>query len=173
MSLLDSVQVYENFLEPDNLERIKFDINNAAWSTTGCTDDTEERAIRFLRQDTYEDNFYSVFLLNKIKKRTNKNLDWALQPFPYFNGQAFGQDASIHYDGLGKDEFTFLLYCTEKYEPSMGGFTLFKEGDEEVVVLPKYNRGVFFRGSLLHKAFTFSRVEHPLRVSLAFKLKLI
>ena len=111
MSLLDSIQVYENFLEPDNLERIKFDINNAAWSTTGCTDDTEERAIRFLRQDTYKDNFYSVFLLNKIKKRTNKNLDWALQPFPYFNGQAFGQDASIHYDGLGKDEFTFLSLC--------------------------------------------------------------
>ena len=174
MSLLNLLKIYDNFLEPEHLERIKFDISNSAWSTKGCTtDECTKQIIYFLRQDTPPDNFYSVFLLEKIKNTTNKNLTWALYNSPYFNGQVFGQDASIHYDSLKEDEFTFLLYCTENYDPAMGGFTLFKEDNNETLVVPKYNRGVFFPAKLLHKAFSFSQAWHPVRVSLAFKLKMI
>ena len=116
----------------------------------------EMNPIYCLRQNTYSDKFYSSFLLEKIKKITNQNLNFHPKECPYFNGQFFGQDGSIHYDIFEDDAFTFLLYCTEEYEPSMGGFTLFEENDKEIVVLPKYNRAVFFPGKLHHKAFSFS-----------------
>ena len=172
MSNLQSVKIFENFLEEEDLERIKFDLSQAIWSNGASSlSSAEEHDILFWRCDTPCDSFYTQHLLNKIEEVNNKEFVWLDMPGPYFNGQTFGQDASLHRDCDLEKGVTFLLYCTEKYKVEMGGFTLFKEEKNEIIITPKYNRAVFFPGSVEHKAFSFSRPWHPLRISLAFKLK--
>jgi hypothetical protein len=173
MTLLDRIQIYENFLDQEERERVTYDLSQPTWKGEASSLETQDcREIKFWRINTPSDSFYSQKLFNKIKKLSGKEFVWLSEPRPYFNGQTFSQDASLHKDALLEEAVTFLLYCTENYKPEMGGFTLFKERENEVIVVPKYNRGVLFPATLEHKAFSFSRPWHPLRVSLAFKLKL-
>lgn len=173
MALLDRIQIYENFLDEEESDRITYDLSLPTWNGSATSIETDDpQDIKFWRIDTPSDSFYSRRLLNKIEKLSGKEFVWLCEPRPYFNGQTFSQDASLHKDSSLDEAMTFLLYCTKNYKPEMGGFTLFKEEENEVIIAPKYNRGVLFPATLDHKAFSFSRPWHPLRVSLAFKLKL-
>ena len=67
---------------------------------------------------------------------------------------------------------TVILYITP-WKPAWGGFTHFMKSEKEhSVIAPLWGRMINFNSNIPHKAYSFSNQNCPMRITVAFKLKL-
>eukprot|EP00931_Biecheleriopsis_adriatica_P017504 TRINITY_DN12541_c0_g1_i1.p1 TRINITY_DN12541_c0_g1~~TRINITY_DN12541_c0_g1_i1.p1 ORF type:complete len:301 (-),score=49.72 TRINITY_DN12541_c0_g1_i1:37-897(-) len=89
----------------------------------------------------------------------------------YTNAVMFGDAAFVHRDATHDDHVTVIVYPNLEWASEFGGETLFYDEDGEIVeaVEPKPGRLVCFRGSILHKGSSPSRLFWGSRYTTAFK----
>jgi hypothetical protein len=90
----------------------------------------------------------------------------------YFNGMCHGQESQFHFDDIEDNAYTLLAYVLPTYNFLWGGQIVFIDKDEkDLSICPKPNRIIYFPSKIMHRAQSFTDNTAPMRVSLAFKLK--
>ena len=121
----------------------------------------------FLSKDLMDNEYYTSYLFNKIKKFFD--VDYKLVNV-YLNGYESLRHGSFHTD-LDADR-TVILYITP-WKPAWGGFTQFMISERDhTIVPPILGRLVNFRSDVLHKAYAYCNQSCPMRITAAFKLLL-
>lgn len=113
------------------------------------------------------DEFFSVYLLNKIKEATNENFDVERI---YFNGHNACSQGYPHTDTNKENGRTFLIYCNSVWDLSLGGSTSFMIDNEVESFFPYPRSGLYFKNNIIHMASPISKDFKGVRVTLAFKL---
>lgn len=184
------VNVFDNFLTYDELEKCNVLYSKPYWKF-GQLSDSSPIATPFWIMALDDDTFFTKDLLLKIESVTQKK--YTLQRV-YANGQTFGQDGTYHLDDESDESYTFCLFVnkqiTNETVDNIGGEFIFKipitvdkytssisdnstHIFSRVIVEPIYNRGILFPSNLLHKGVAFNRYNKGLRISIAWKLRLL
>jgi hypothetical protein len=183
----DRVNIFDNFLTYDELEKCSAAYSKPAWSF-GQISQTSPISTPFWMMTLDSEPFFTKDLLLKIENVTKKK--YALQRV-YANGQTFGQDGTYHQDDTSDESYTFCLFVnkqiTNETVDNIGGEFIFKipiaaqlpnatgglnHNFSRIVVEPIYNRGILFPSNVFHKGLAFNRYSKGLRISIAWKLKL-
>lgn len=176
--MTDKINIFDNFLTPDELEKCAEAVSRPAWKF-GQVSQSSPVSTPFWMMTLTDDAFFNTQLLSKIQSKTGKK--FTLQR-AYANGQTFGQDGTYHQDDSSDDTYTFCIYInkqiTNETVDNIGGEFVFKLSNSEtqfsrVMVEPIYNRGIFFKSNIFHKGLAFNRYNKGLRISVTWKLKLI
>ena len=171
---MDDIQVVDNFLSEEELQKAKSIIENTQWvyknhSATPAKQNMEKDTIfwyAFLDKNPF---FYEV-IFNKIRNTFKKNFKITTI---HTNGQTYGQDGDFHQDYLEENAYTCLIYfsdITEQNINNVGGYTLIKTQNGTVCIEPFLNRLLIFKSKLYHKGMAPLRGSNILRVSVAFRL---
>ena len=184
------VNVFDNFLTYDELEKCNVLYSKPYWKF-GQLSDSSPIATPFWIMALDDDTFFTKDLLLKIESVTQKK--HTLQQV-YANRQTFGQDGTYHLDEESDESYTFCLFVnkqiTNETIDNIGGEFIFKipitvdkytssisdnstHIFSRVIVEPIYNRGILFPSNLLHKGVAFNRYNKGLRISIAWKLRLL
>ncbi len=180
---LKDVKIIDNFFSPETYARIvdyvdrtytfvpPEDQSPTHWQPGHKSSGDLGTVSWFWHNQISDIKLFNTDVLEEIKKTLN--LDFDLDRV-YFNGMNFGQNAQFHFDDTEEDMFTFLSYVLPVYDMEWGGQTVFVDGyKRDLSILPVPNRAVIFPSRIVHKAQPFSDATAPMRVSLAYKLKLI
>ena len=179
--MTDRINIFDEFLTPDELEKCAEAVSRPAWKF-GQVSQSSPIATPFWMMTLTDDVFFNTQLLSKIQNKTGKK--FTLQRV-YANGQTFGQDGTYHQDDASDDGYTFCIYInkqiTQETTDNIGGEFVFKipstaskdEAFSRIMIPPIYNRGILFPAHYFHKGLAFNRYNKGLRVSIAWKLKLI
>lgn len=134
------------------------------WSFNGGHDST-----RFWHMDGLEnDPFFSELLFGQIKSKIEENVEVERI---YANGQTAGQCGYPHRDD---GDLTFLYYPSMDMEGMGGNLVFLDETDEPTnVVGYRSNRAILFPASVKHYAEAPSRLYNGLRISVAWKLRIV
>ena len=169
---MDDIVVIDNFLTKEELEQVQnkncykdsyWEIHN---SNSRLKDDVVDFNTPFLSKILNDNEYYTSYLFNKIKKFFNQ--DYKLEDV-YLNGHEALRNGSFHQDLCDR---TVLLYITP-WEPAWGGFTHFMKSEKEHIIIPPIEgRLVNFRSDIIHKAYSFCNSNCPMRITAAFKLLL-
>jgi hypothetical protein len=114
-----------------------------------------------------DDEFFSVYLLNKIKEITNDNFDVERI---YFNGHNACNQGYPHVDSNVENGRTFLTYCNRFWDLKLGGGTSFIVNNEIESFFPYPKSAIYFQNNITHMASPISKDFNGVRVTLAFKL---
>ena len=170
---MEDIVVIDNFLTKEELEQVqnKNSYKDSYWeihnSNSRLRDDMIDFNTPFLIKHLMDNEYYTSYLFNKIKKFFN--YDYKLVGV-YLNGNEPLRDGSFHIDADA--DRTVILYVTP-WIPSWGGFTHFMKSEKEhSVIAPLFGRMINFNSNIPHKAYSFSNQNCPLRITAAFKLKL-
>ena len=173
---MDDIIVIDNFLSQEELMKITSlsTYKNEEWTIQKSWNDTDKHPLKdidfngtFLNKNLKDNEYYTSYLFNKIKKFFNYNYKLV---DVYLNGNEPLRDGSFHIDGDA--DRTVILYITP-WKASFGGFTHFLKSEKEhSVIAPLYGRMINFNSNIPHKAYSFSNQNCPMRVTAAFKLKL-
>ena len=147
---------------------------NEDWTIHKSWDDSHQHPLKdidfntsFLSKKLMDNEYYTSYLFNKIKKFFNYNYKLV---DVYLNGHEALRNGSFHTDTDG--DRTVILYITP-WKPAWGGFTHFMKSEKELaVIVPLFGRMINFRSDISHKAYSFCNQNCPMRVTAAFKLKL-
>ena len=177
------IDVYDNFFNESDRNRIIEELSKPKWSFSGGT-----LTNRFWHIDDLElENYFSDYLKNIILDKLNLNDVECLRI--YANGQTAGQAGYPHTDD---GHYTFLYFPNDwqidwqghlhfinrsgpEYEDTLewNNWNLDKpklKTDEVVKTITyKPNRAVLFSGNILHYAGAPHRLHVGLRTSLAYK----
>ena len=177
------IDVYDNFFNESDRNRIIEELSKPKWSFSGGT-----LTNRFWHIDDLElENYFSDYLKNIILDKLNLNDVECLRI--YANGQTAGQAGYPHTDD---GHYTFLYFPNDwqidwqghlhfinrsgpEYEDTLewNNWNLDKpklKTDEVVKTITyKSNRAVLFSGNILHYAGAPHRLHVGLRTSLAYK----
>lgn len=182
--MVDNVEIYDNFLTLEELEKCQEVVSRPAWKY-GQYSQASPISTPFWMMTLTDDVFFNTYLLSKIEARTNKKFTIIRV---YANGQTFGQDGTYHQDDVSDDTYTFCVYInkniTHETIDNIGGEFIFKipitteklkseHAFSRIIVEPIYNRGIIFPSYFFHKGLAFNRYNKGLRISIAWKLKLI
>jgi hypothetical protein len=115
------------------------------------------------------DEFFSVYLLNKIKEITKDNFEVERI---YFNGHNACSQGHPHIDSDKENGRTFLIYCNKFWDMALGGSTSFIIDNEVQSFFPDPKSAIYFKNNILHMASPISKDFKGIRVTLAFKLYL-
>jgi len=169
---MEDIVVIDNFLTKEELEQVqnKNSYKDSYWeihnSNSRLRDDMIDFNTPFLIKHLMDNEYYTSYLFNKIKKFFNQ--DYKLKNV-YLNGYEALRNGSFHQD---ESDRTVILYITP-WEPAWGGFTHFMKSERDhVIVPPILGRLVNFRSDIIHKAYAFCNQNCPMRITAAFKLKL-
>jgi hypothetical protein len=113
------------------------------------------------------DEFFSVYLLNKIKEITKD--DFTVERI-YFNGHNACSQGYPHVDTQLDSGRTFLIYCNKAWDLALGGSTNFIIDNEVQSFFPYPKSAVYFQNNIVHMASPTSKDFNGIRVTLAFKL---
>jgi hypothetical protein len=113
------------------------------------------------------DEFFSVYLLNKIKEITKDNFE--IERI-YFNGHNACSQGSPHIDSDQENGKTFLIYCNKVWDLEFGGSTSFIINNEVQSFFPYPKSAIYFENNIVHMASPTSKYFRGVRVTLAFKL---
>jgi len=153
---------------------IEHTIKSSKWSFRGVSDPDQPNMPIFWHLPLDDNDFFTTKLFEKIIKITNKQ--FSLERV-YANGQTYGLSGSLHVDqDNGNNQYyTFLYYVQPTWEPEWGGQTVFCDSKENIIYsqFPTPNLGILFNSEILHAGLEPTRLCTLLRVTLAFKLKLI
>tara|TARA_B100000287_G_C20186315_1_gene604298 strand:- start:51 stop:563 length:513 start_codon:yes stop_codon:yes gene_type:complete len=170
---MDDIIVIDDFLTKEELVYIqdKKSYKNHYWTIQNSgnmkQDDVCDFNTNFLQKDLMDNEYYTSYLFNKIKKFFNQ--DYKLNDV-YLNGHEALRNGSFHIDDDA--DRTVILYISP-WEPAFGGFTHFiKSKKEHIIVPPIEGRLVNFRADIIHKAYAYCHQQFPMRITAAFKLKL-
>ena len=177
--MTDSVEIFDDFLTPDELEKCTDVTSRPEWSF-GQISRASPIATPFWMMVLTDHVFFNTELLSKIERAANKK--FTIQRI-YANGQTFGQDGTYHQDDNSdsKDGYTFCVYInkqiTAETADNIGGEFVFKIPNpsselSRIMIPPLYNRGILFPAHYFHKGLAFNRYNKGLRISIAWKLKL-
>jgi hypothetical protein len=175
--MTDKIQIFDNFLTPEELETCASTVKRPAWSF-GQISQTSPIATPFWMMTLTDDPFFNTHLKSKIEATANRK--FSVQRV-YANGQTFGQDGTFHQDDASNDSYTFCIYTnkqiTAETADDIGGEFVFKIPNQQndpfsrIAVAPLYNRGILFPANYFHKGLAFNRYCKGLRVSIAWKLQ--
>ena len=170
---MDDIVVIDNFLSEEELANMAsaFTYKNDYWRIHGSNPVGSSRVgdfeTSFLNKPLMDNEYYTSYLFNKIKKFFNYN--YKLEDV-YLNGHEALRHGSFHIDSDA--DRTVILYITP-WKPAWGGFTHFMKSEKEhAVIVPLFGRMINFRSDISHKAYSFCNQNCPMRVTAAFKLKL-
>ena len=181
--MTDNIHIFDDFLTPDELEKCAEAVSRPAWKF-GQVSQSSPISTPFWMMTLTDDVFFNTQLLSKIQSKTGKK--FTIQRV-YANGQTFGQDGTYHQDDESKsgDSYTFCIYInkqiTAETAHNIGGEFVFKipspsskdEAFSRIMIPPIYNRGILFPAHYFHKGLAFNRYNKGLRISIAWKLKLV
>ena len=93
----------------------------------------------------------------------------------YANAHTYGVEGFLHSDSPRDDNYTSLLYLNPVWKKEWAGELLFFDGAGEVffAVSPKPGRVLAFSGNVVHAARAVARACPAIRVSVAFKSRLV
>jgi len=187
------VNVFDNFLTDCELEKCNELQYKPLWQF-GQISQSSPIATPFWMMLLDHDSFFTKELVSKIENVTQKKYELVRV---YANGQTFGQDGTYHQDDTSDESYTFCLFVNKQIinesVDNIGGEFIFKipvrsNNDtgsttttnnhtnfnfSRVIVEPIYNRGILFPSNLFHKGLAFNRYNRGLRISIAWKLRLI
>ena len=179
--MTDRVQIFDEFLTPEELQTCADAVKRPLWSF-GQISQTSPSPVStpFWMMTLTDDPFFSTHLKSKIEAAANRK--FTVQRI-YANGQTFGQDGTFHQDDKTDDSYTFCIYTnkqiTAETADDIGGEFIFKLPTataqapfSRIAVTPLYNRGILFPASYFHKGLAFNRYCRGLRISIAWKLQL-
>ena len=173
---MDDIVVIDDFLSEEELMKITSlsTYKNESWIIHQSWSSSDKHPLKdidfqtsFLQKDLRDNEYYTSYLFNKIKKFFNYNYKLV---DVYLNGHESLRNGSFHIDGNA--DRTVILYITP-WKPAWGGFTHFMKSEKEhAVIAPLYGRMINFRSDIIHKAYSFCNQNCPMRITAAFKLKL-
>jgi len=117
--------------------------------------------------DLENDEFFSEYLLNKIKEITKEN--FTIERI-YFNGHNACSQGYPHKDSEQENGRTFLIYCNRSWDLALGGSTNIIVDNEVQSFFPYPKSAIYFKNNYFHLASPISKDFKGVRVTLAFKL---
>ena len=169
------IQVLDN-LAPPALHRSMWAVfTTANWRFGNRSGSGDENAVPFWRMDldrSEEATEVWAHARERCESRAGQPLEVHEQ---YANGHTYGLGGRAHRDTLSAGRYTLLYYPVPAWEDVWDGETVFFNEDREIAaaIKPMPNRGVFFDSRLLHVGRAPSRQFAGLRVTVAFKLRVI
>ena len=173
---MKDIIIVDDFLNEEELNHIASasTYKDCSWTIHNSFDEKNDNPLKnidfnlsFLHKDLMDNQYYTSYLFNKIKKFFN--YDYKLNSV-YLNGREALRHGSFHIDRDA--DRTVILYVTP-WEPAWGGFTQFMKSERDhVIVPPILGRLVNFKSDLIHKGYAFCNQNCPMRITVAFKLKL-
>ena len=170
---MDDIVVIDDFLSEEELGNMSSasTYKNDHWTIHGSNPVGSSRVgdfqTSFLIRHLMDNEYYTSYLFNKIKKFFNYNYKLV---DVYLNGHEALRHGSFHTDDDA--DRTVILYITP-WKPAWGGFTHFMKSEKEhAMVAPLFGRMINFRSDIMHKAYSFCNQNCPMRITAAFKLKL-
>lgn len=184
MSLLDNIVEYPDIFHVVQVKRLfKTALESKSWGFQTSLNESVSEANHFLRLDLNPYGEIITTLFPSILDRTKINFKII---DVYLNGQFFGMPGLPHYDDIGEDKYTFLVYLNPVWKDDWGGKTIFldkyaardrsfkteitKNSDESKAIYPKNNLGLLFPSKIIHYAEAPTQNCKELRITLAFKL---
>lgn len=147
-------------------------LNASTWQFAGFSNTPDSTKFWFL--DLGADNFFTEFSLQRIQDLTGKKFQLDRV---YANGQTHGLSGDLHQDVIGGDDSykTFLYYPGPVWKPEWGGATIFHDHYQGSIfsLYPQPNTGVLFNSNIFHQGQEPTRQCKELRVTIAWKLKVI
>jgi hypothetical protein len=164
-----NTKIFREFLTIEDLDYIETIISTPNWSCFHKSNIQDPNASLFWQMGKLEnDEFFSVYLLNKIKEITGDNFE--LERI-YFNAHNACSQGYQHTDSKDKNGRTFLVYCNRFWSFEHGGGTSILNENREVETYFPYPRSaIYFQNNLEHLATPISKDFKGVRVTLAFKL---
>lgn len=169
-----NIKTYDDFLSMEDWEYVvKKTICGNEWSFRGGNPN-----YKLWTMGLENDDFFSEHMFSLIKK-INPNFRLRMV---YANGQTHGICGDLHRDVDGPKAltanryYTFIYYANFDWLPQFGGSTIFSSDDSGTEVYthyPKPNSAVLFDSTILHAGLQPTSFFNGLRVTIAFKLKLI
>lgn len=161
------IQRFTNFLSVLDFKKAREFVDKGQWTTDGHS--TNSSSVNFLHMNLINNEFFSVYLKNKIQQLTGRN---GVLDRVYANGQYHGLDGTFHQDSEQEGTWTFLLYLTEIDQAQLDDFhgvTEFIKGDRIIAFKPETNSAICFPSQFWHRGRAPSRFFTGLRVTLAWK----
>ena len=168
---MDDIIVVDDFLNQEELTHMgsisSYKDDHWQIHNSGKNVDVFDFYIPFISKQLNDNEYYTSYLFNKIKKTFNYN--FKLEKV-YLNGHEPLRHGSFHIDNDA--DRTVILYITP-WESAWGGFTQFMISEKDHVIIPPIlGRLVNFKSDIIHKAYAFCNQNCPIRITAAFKLKL-
>ena len=162
-------EIYDDFLSKQEQTNCYDYFNNSSgWAFNGFSTKPDKKFWRF---ELKNDPFFSNVLFYRIQNLTNQKFKLLSV---YANGQVHGQCGSVHKDSDEHDEYTFLYYLNPIWKAEWGGSTVFIKNEHEYqhstfIV----NRGILFKSTIPHVGLEPTSHFDGLRITVAFKLKIM
>ena len=168
---MDDIVIIDDFLNEQELRQIQSisTYKDPYWQIHNSDEnqDVFDFNTPFLSKDLKDNEYYTSYLFNKIKKFFDVDYKFVNV---YLNGHEPLRHGSFHTDGDA--DRTVILYITP-WKPAWGGFTQFMRSERDhTIVPPILGRLVNFRSDILHKAYAYCNSNCPMRITAAFKLLL-
>jgi hypothetical protein len=165
-----TIETYREFLTDEDLSYIEQKIAQPAWSCNHKSNDNPNSSVFWQMSGLDLDEFFSVYLLNKIKQVTKNN--FTIERI-YFNGHNACSQGYPHTDSDKENGRTFLIYCNRVWDLAFGGSTSFIIDNEVKSFFPYPKSAVYFQSNYTHLANPISKDFKGVRITLAFKLNKI
>ena len=167
---MELIKVFDNFLNEDDIKRIKLIMESKAWSFGHESDTNNKNSSPFWNINLNKEPFFIEYLKKKIDEVicVNTTIDRV-----YANGQTYGQNGTYHQDAQFDNKYTFCLYLNGS-ENTDGSIIIKVPGDPKMIAIePIENRAIYFPSNYFHKGDAFNRFNTGLRVCIAWKLNLL
>ena len=156
---MSEFKVYDNFLDESDYRMIQMYSMECEWKVQSSNPGDD---IKFFISKTD----FPLLTDHVFKKILSKVGDHELKEL-YFNGQFPGREGEFHTDDCKKT----AIYYIGPYQPQWGGFTqLYKSDLQQIIVPPIPNRLLIFNSDILHKGYSYSYQNCPMRINLTYKL---
>lgn len=162
------MKIYKQIINDKDQEYISNIIIHSDWKYFHGSQDGDGN--KFFYLDLMNDTFFSVYLFDKIQSIVPDKLELLRV---YMNGHVACSGGKTHVDVESEDAKTMLIYCNDTWDMSFGGGTSFFNKNEYKVIYPLPRSGVYFNGNIEHCAQPVSRDFPGIRVTLAYKLRVI
>jgi len=167
------LELYDSFLSSSDFIKCRTIIQNGTWRFTGQS--VDQTPNKFWYMDLMQYIWIREELFNYIQTKLNKRYELLRV---YANGHTYGVNGDFHQDSSEDSDYTLLLYMNPWQQTDIdriGGYTFFKESNNQILqcVEPLENRAVLFKATQFHKGCAPNRECYDLRVTIAFKLRLI
>jgi len=161
---------YFNILSEQEYSICKEIIDNSLWKYGHLSRPTSSHKFWMIPSLTSYPFFNSIFI-KKIEELTSNQFEIIRI---YANGHTFGQEGDWHVDSKLENAWTFLYYFN-KGDSSTIGETYFKDEQDNItdIAKPTHNSGILFKSDLYHKGSSPKITFNDLRITIAFKLKMI
>jgi len=173
---LSEIKTFDRFFNDDEFLEINSYCRRPQWGY-GNISNPGTPCTPFFTMPLMDDEFFNTHCFNIISNKLGKKF---ILKDVYANGHIFGTQGSPHQDSDLDEDFTFLLYSNlvgrdiKNWNPSWGGKTVFFLNKEDLhYVLPKPNSASYFPANIFHFAESTTRHFQGMRISVAWKLKLI